>query len=64
MIVIVDCEVGNLGSVLNMIKKAGGQAVVSDSQDEITEATKLILPGVACRDQRHQHRVELALSLR
>ena len=36
MIVIVDYEMGHVASVLNMIKKAGGQAIVSGSQEDIT----------------------------
>lgn len=55
MIVIVDYEVGNVASVLNMIKKAGGQAIVSGSQEDISRATKLVLPGVGAFDHGMQH---------
>ena len=51
MIVIVDYECGNIASVLNMIRKAGGDATVSGSHDVIEQASKLILPGVGAYDQ-------------
>ena len=46
MIVIVDYGVGNVGSVLNMLRKLGAKARVSGSVDDIQVADKLILPGV------------------
>lgn len=46
MIVIVDYGVGNVGSVLNMLRKIGAKARVSGSQEDICNADKLILPGV------------------
>ena len=61
MIVIVDYEVGNFASVLNMVKKAGGQAIVSGSQEEISRATKLILPGVGAFDRGMQQLHEKGL---
>jgi len=46
MIVIVDYDAGNIGSVANICKKAGGKAVISADPDVIASAGKLILPGV------------------
>ena len=46
MLVIVDYKMGNLGSVQNMLKKIGVQSVVSSDPEEISKATKLLLPGV------------------
>ena len=46
MIVVVDYGVGNLFSVSNMIRKAGGEVCVSRDPDEILAADKLLLPGV------------------
>jgi glutamine amidotransferase len=46
MIAIVDYGVGNLASVKNMIKKAGGKAVITSDHELITSAEKIILPGV------------------
>jgi glutamine amidotransferase len=50
MIVIVDYNVGNLGSILNMLKKIGSPAVISSKSDTILQADKLILPGVGAFD--------------
>jgi imidazole glycerol-phosphate synthase subunit HisH len=46
MIVIIDYKMGNVGSVLNIIKKVGGKAIVSSDKSIIEKADKLILPGV------------------
>jgi glutamine amidotransferase len=43
---IIDYDAGNVGSVANIVKKAGGQAVVSKDPGEIARATRLVLPGV------------------
>lgn len=46
MIVIVDYGVGNVGSVLNMLRKIGAKARISREPAEIEAADKLILPGI------------------
>lgn len=46
MIAIIDYGLGNPASVRNMIKKAGGDAVITSELGVITAAEKLILPGV------------------
>lgn len=46
MIVIIDYGVGNVGSVLNMLRKVGAKALVSGKIEDIEAADKLILPGV------------------
>lgn len=50
MIVIVDYGLGNLGSILNMFKKLGRVAVISNNPDIIASASKLIIPGVGAFD--------------
>lgn len=50
MITVIDYGVGNIGSVLNMIKKVGGQAIASSSLSDIERAEKLLLPGVGSFD--------------
>ena len=50
MIIIVDYKMGNLGSILNMLKKIGVQAIVSSLPEDILQADKLILPGVGAFD--------------
>lgn len=50
MIVVVDYGAGNIGSVLNMIRKAGGQATASSQPETLSSAQKLLLPGVGSFD--------------
>ena len=50
MITIVDYGLGNLGSIINMLKKIGAQAKLSASKLDIEKADKLILPGVGAFD--------------
>lgn len=46
MIVIVDYGVGNLSSVSNMLRKAGGEVLISRNPSDVLAADKLLLPGV------------------
>jgi imidazole glycerol-phosphate synthase subunit HisH len=46
MITIIDYGVGNLGSVQNMLKKIGVENQITSDVRVISEAHKLILPGV------------------
>lgn len=46
MITIVNYDMGNLGSIQNMLKKLGVKSIVSSSPDDILRAEKLLLPGV------------------
>lgn len=50
MLVVVNYGVGNLGSILNMVKKAGVKAVLSSQPEEVAQASRLILPGVGAFD--------------
>ena len=51
VILIIDYQVGNLGSIANIVRKIGGGApVVSADPAEIARASKLILPGVGAFD--------------
>lgn len=50
MIVVVDYGVGNIVSVLNMLKRVGAKAKASNSREDIEQADKLILPGVGAFD--------------
>jgi glutamine amidotransferase len=49
-IAIVNYGVGNLGSILNIMRKIGFESYVCDSPDDIDKADKLILPGVGAFD--------------
>ena len=46
MITIIDYGAGNIGSIQNMIKRTGGDCVISNCPNEIANAKKIILPGV------------------
>ncbi|QDV49124.1 imidazole glycerol phosphate synthase subunit HisH [Gimesia fumaroli] len=51
MITIVDYGMGNLRSVQKAFEKVGAEAVICSDPDKISQASKLILPGVgAFRD--------------
>jgi glutamine amidotransferase len=50
MITIIDYGAGNLGSIQNMIRKIGFEAIVSSQEEDILNAEKLILPGVGSFD--------------
>lgn len=50
MIVVVDYGVGNLGSIRNMFKKAGVEAVATADPTAIEQADRLVLPGVGSFD--------------
>ena len=46
MIVIINYNTGNVGSISNMIKKVNGKCLITDDNNIISKATKIILPGV------------------
>jgi glutamine amidotransferase len=54
MIVILDYGMGNPGSILNMLRKAGGDAVITCDKDKIDQAQAIILPGVGAFDNGMQ----------
>lgn len=49
-IIIIDIQCGNVGSLLNIIKRIGYKAILSNNSEEIIKADKLILPGVGSFD--------------
>lgn len=46
MIAIINYGLGNLASILNMCRRLGIEAVITSDHAELTNADKLILPGV------------------
>lgn len=50
MVTIVDCGIGNLGSIQNMLRKVGVAATISSNPAAVRAAEKLILPGVGSFD--------------
>jgi glutamine amidotransferase len=61
MIVVIDYEMGNVGSILNMLTRLGHQAVISSDHHIIQSASHLILPGVGAFDtgMLNLHRLNL-----
>lgn len=47
---ILDYGVGNVGSIQNMLKKAGSGSVIVHTAQELSACDKLILPGVGAFD--------------
>jgi len=50
MLTIIDYGMGNLGSLLNMLKRIGVNAVIGSELDQIKKAEKIVLPGVGSFD--------------
>lgn len=51
---VVDYGAGNIGSVLNMLKRVGGEALPSGDARTLSSATKVLLPGVGSFDNAVQ----------
>lgn len=66
MIAIINSETGNFLSVLNMIKKIGYDAVLTDSYDLISKSKFIIFPGVGSFDKVmskiYEKKIDLALN--
>ncbi len=50
MITIVDYGVGNLGSIINMFKRAGHPCILAQDKETLSKAEKILLPGVGAFD--------------
>src|SRR5687768_1786211 len=62
MIVVVDSGLGNVGSVANMLRKVTSQqSVISNDIKTISEASKIILPGVGHFDKGMENLDRLGL---
>lgn len=46
VISVIDCDIGNVGSVINMLKHVGAESRLISSPVEIEQAEALLLPGV------------------
>ena len=46
MLAVIDCGMGNIGSVVNILKHIGSEARVITTPNQVLKADKLILPGV------------------
>ncbi len=54
MITIVDYGMGNLGSIKNMFKYIGVEAIIESDPHKIQKASKIVLPGVGSFDTAMQ----------
>ena len=43
---VLDYGIGNIGSILNMVKKVGAQGMAVKTAEELSRCDRLILPGV------------------
>lgn len=50
MITIIDYGMGNSASILNMIRKAGSEAEICSSPNDLENASAILLPGVGAFD--------------
>jgi len=55
MIVIVDYGLGNLGSIVNMLKKVGFRSEIIKDPKRLDDASQIILPGVGAFDSGMRH---------
>lgn len=62
MIAILDYDMGNIGSVSNMLKKIGKRSVITRDPQVISDAERLILPGVGAFDSGVQQLGSLNLT--
>jgi glutamine amidotransferase len=61
VLTVIDYGAGNIGSVLNMIRRVGGNAVASGQASDVLRAEKLLLPGVGSFDNAMQKLAQLDL---
>lgn len=50
MLIVVDYGIGNLGSIVNMLNRIGAPVKISSSIEDVSAASKIILPGVGSYD--------------
>jgi len=62
MIAVIDLKMGNLGSILNMLKRTGSDSIITCDAVEIARAEKIILPGVGSFDRAMKSLVDLGLT--
>lgn len=60
-IAVIDYGMGNIGSIINMLKKVGVEGCATVDHEYIRQADKLILPGVGAFDHGIMHLEESGL---
>ena len=61
MIAVLDCGLGNIGSVVNMLRKVGRDAEVTNDVETVEAADALVLPGVGAFDRGSEALTRLGL---
>ncbi len=61
MITVIDYQTGNVGSILNILKKIGVEAKASSNTNDIRKANKIIIPGVGAFDYGMENLKKLGL---
>lgn len=61
-VVIIDYGMGNIGSIDNMLKYLGVKAIISSDENVISNADKIILPGVGHFDRAMSNIKNLGLT--
>lgn len=61
MIAVINYGMGNAGSILNMLKKIGAEAIITNRKEDIQKADKIILPGVGTFDNGMSNLHDLGL---
>lgn len=61
MITIIDYKTGNLGSIQNILRRIGEPSIITSDKSVISDAKKLILPGVGSFDTGMRNLLDLDL---
>jgi len=61
MIAIIDYDMGNVGSIKNMLEHIGIEAMITGDHNEILNADHIIIPGVGSFDQGMQNLIDRGL---
>lgn len=61
MIAIIDYDMGNVGSIKNMLEHIGIEAMITGDHQQILSADRIIIPGVGSFDQGMQNLIDRGL---
>jgi imidazole glycerol-phosphate synthase subunit HisH len=61
MIAVINYGMGNVASIVNMLKKAGHDVTLASTRKELDSAQKLVLPGVGAFDNAMRRLTSLGL---
>lgn len=50
MVTIIDYGVGNIGSIVNMLKKVGSDSIITSDPEQLKKAEKIVLCGIGAFD--------------